>query len=251
MQQEPIHALQRDARLLRGLVQVADAGGDRKAVDLLAVHLKPASLTLPFGKGIVVGGHFDVQELRVELRAQHGGQALALAGILQQHRARAVAEQDAGRAIGPVAQGGGLFRRDDEHAARFARADGAVGGVERLEEAGARAVDVERLAGIAQRARDKAARRGGDMVADDVGADHKIDALRVGVRLLQRALCGQRAEFINGFILQNAAAGDAGMGDDPFVAGIEYFAQIVVGDDLIRQGAAASDDFHSLRPFFF
>ena len=28
---------------------------------------------------------------------------------------------------------------------------------------------------------------------------------------------------------------------DPFVAGIEYFAQIVVGDDLIGQGAAASD----------
>ena len=41
------------------------------------------------------------------------------------------------------------------------------------------------------------------------------------------------------------------MGDDPFVAGIEYFAQIVVGDDLLGQGAAASDDFHSLRPFFF
>ncbi|GAA3210583.1 hypothetical protein GCM10020256_08780 [Streptomyces thermocoprophilus] len=75
---------------------------------------------------------------------QHGPDAGfgAVGAGLDDGGARAVADEDAGGAVGPVGDGGHLVGADDEGAAGGAGADGVVGGGEGVGEAGAHHVDV-------------------------------------------------------------------------------------------------------------
>ena len=72
---------------------------------------------------------------------------LAVGGGGDHRGAGAVAEDDAGRAVGPVGEVGQLLGADDDRVARRAGADGVVDGAQRVGEAGAGGVEVVRARG--------------------------------------------------------------------------------------------------------
>jgi hypothetical protein len=114
------------------------------AEDLVALHAQVA--------GLAVGGDAAVNVEQVLLgpvgaqrkaqQAPVGDGAFALPR-LQHDRAGAVAEQDAGAAVGPVHQPGHGLRADDERAFGAVAGDEPVGDRQRIDEAGADGLDVE------------------------------------------------------------------------------------------------------------
>src|SRR5690606_37319952 len=148
-------------------------------------------------------------------------------------RARPVGEDHRGGPVGPVEPLRQLLGADDQHVPGRARADGGVGGGERVAEARAGGVDVERAGSLDA----QAVRHDGGGVGDRAlhragGHDHQVD---VGGGQPAR---GQRlAARVDGHVLQGLVGArdpallDADARADPFVAGVHGLGQLVVGDD--------------------
>ena len=164
--------------------------------------------------------------------------AMPVRARLEQHRARAVAEQNAGGAVGIVDDRRHLVRADHHHLARPPRADELHRDGQRVDEAGTgglhvEAADVADADHVAQhvggRRKHEIRRRG--------GADKKIDVARVGFCPLQEAAHRFRGHVRGAepLALQDAPLLDAGPLGDPGIAGIDHARELVIGEHVGRQ----------------
>ena len=174
---------------------------------------------------------------------------------LEHDRAGAVAEQDAGGAIGPVEDARIGLRPDHQGTLEAAAAQETVRDREAVDEARAHRLQVE---GGAMRDaepgldRDRAGRK---RVVRGGGGEHdEIDRLRLdpgggkrGLRRLEPHVGGDLAGR------RDVALADAGALDDPLVAGVDLAGELLVGEDALRQVAAAAEhdrtrDGHEAAP---
>ena len=148
-----------------------------------------------------------------------------LSGGLEEDGAGAVAEEDAGGAVGPIHDAGEFLGTDDEGATIGAGAHHVLGDLERVDEAGAGRGDVEAgdVAAQAELGLQEAGRgREGD-VRRHRGDDEQVDVGRRQAGALQGLGGGLGAEVRR--ILARAgdpALADAGAGLDPFVRRIHH-----------------------------
>src|SRR4030088_1687251 len=126
----------------------------------------------------------------------------------------------------------------------LARPDHFVGDRERVYEAAADCLNIERCAALHSQLRlHDASRARKDVVGGRRSRDDEIDFLRNDSRRGKRRaarLDTQIAGGLRGF--GDMTLADAGARPDPFVGGVHLFGQIVVGDDLRRQIAPGTDD---------
>ena len=131
-----------------------------------------------------------------------------------------------------------------QHDAGAAALDERGGLVERVEEAGARGVDVDRRRALgADEQRDVRRQPGRQAVGrdrrDDDGVELRGRAPGVGERALARP-CGEPGELL--VRPQDAALADAGAPDDPRVVGVQARPEVAVGDDPLGQRGADAED---------
>ena len=139
---------------------------------------------------------------------------------LDQHRAGAVAEQHAGRAVGVVDDRRHLVGADHDDLARGAGLDELLRDRQRIEEARARRLHVERAdVADADHVADQVGGRREDEIRRRGGADQEIDLFRRGVGLLQQPAHGFGAHVRGAepLALEDVAFLDAGALGDPGV----------------------------------
>ncbi len=157
-------------------------------------------------------------------RADHGG-------------ARAVAEDDAGRAVVHVQPAGEPLGRDDEDVARLAGADRGRRGAERVDEAGAAGTDVVRAGRVDAEPVGKLRRGGGHRFGHRAGRDEdEVDVGRRDAAVGQRLAAGGLGHVDDRLVrVGPAPLGDADARLDPLVVGVDAARdQVVVGDDVGR-----------------
>ena len=156
-----------------------------------------------------------------------------------------VAEQDAGRAIGPVDDAREHLDPDHQHVLELPDADEGVGDRHPVEKAGAGRRQIEGAA-AGRRAQLLLHEGGGGRertVAGDGPHDDAVDDRRIDARLetgLPPRLGRQIAGRLRG--IQDVALADAGALDDPGVGGVDHARQILVGQDLGGNRATGPDD---------
>ena len=167
----------------------------------------------------------------------------------------AVAEQDAGAAVGVVDDTAERFCRNDEHSPRLARLDVAVRDIGRGNKAGAGIVDVERTdracAQLVLKDRCGVRRVG----IGRAGADQdQIKLTCVDLRVRERILrCAER-KLPCMHVFCNAAFAHTCALYDPFIISIDHVLKHCIGKDKIRQARARADqltvdDFHAPQNF--
>ena len=161
------------------------------------------------------------------------------------HRARAVAEEDAGVAVGVVDHRRHLVGSDDDDALVASALYHRAGQVERVEEsaAGRRRVHGEGVV-HPQSPDDDGGRRGKLVVGSSRGDDKRVDGVGIGSRLLQQLACGlashvARAQPLLG---EDAPLLDADARLDPLIGGIDHARQLLVGEDVVGHVAADTGD---------
>ena len=211
-----------------------DHARDGVAVDLAALHAQ--HLLVALGVEHVrlrgVGAEDEAAAADLELAAR------------DDDRAGAVAEEHRGAAVVVVGDARQRLGAADEHDARAAALDLRGGLVERVDEAGARGVDVDRARALgAERERDVR----GDARRHAVRRDRRDDDLvdlgggAAGVLERQRARArGKLGERLVG--RDDPALADAGAAHDPLVARVEALDEVGVGDDVLGQRGADAED---------
>src|SRR5665213_2753905 len=215
------------------------------AEDFLALHAQMAG-GLGGGRSAIDIQHVVQTAVGKQLGVEHALIA-ALAGsfiTLQHHRARAVAEQDAGTTVGPVQEAAHAFRADQEHRIGLAAPDEIVRHRQAIDEAGTNRLNVEGSA-VGHPQPGLHARGGGGkgFVGCGGAADDDVDFARVHARVGQ-SLARRRQRQVRSLlaIAHHAALADAGALADPGIRGIHDLGQIVVGDDFLRQIGTTTDD---------
>ena len=158
---------------------------------------------------------------------------------LEHDRARAVAEEDAGRAVRPVDVAGQDLAADDEDVLGLARLDEAVGDVEAVEEAGARRGEVRRR-GLrrAEVALHEARRRREEHVARDRPDEDHVEVFGPHVSALQRELGRLRAEVRELLpVRDDVPLLDPGAARDPLVGGVDELLEVRVAQDFLGTAA--------------
>jgi hypothetical protein len=159
-------------------------------------------------------------------------------------RSGTVAEQHAGATIAPVDHSGQGFGTDHQHVSGSAVANVLIGHRQGVDEAGAGRIDVERSAlGHAETVLQQAGGGRKHHVGGGRADQQQIDVARLqSGRLhgLARSLLGQVASGLT--LGGDMALRDAGAFANPLVAGIDHFLEIRVGQDLLGQVPAGSDD---------
>ena len=176
----------------------------------------------------------------MQVRRQDAG----LGVRLQHDRAGAVAEQHAGAAVFPVDHPRQRLGADHEDGLVDARADVRVGDAQRVEEARARGIDVERAAAVGTEA---VLHEAGGGRKDEIGrgrAEHDhVEFGRLHAGGFHRRARGALGEVGGGLALgDDVALADAGARRDPFVAGIDELLEVGVGQDPGRQGTAGTGE---------
>src|SRR5690606_16511328 len=121
----------------------------RELEDLRALHLEEvvASLDRLVRRGRATASPWDMDEIGADAVASEvvveDARLLAL-GAREHDRARAITEEDAGLAVLPIDESRERLGPDDEHVAEDARADETRADGERVDEAGAGRVEIER-----------------------------------------------------------------------------------------------------------
>ena len=165
--------------------------------------------------------------------------------MLQNCRARTVAEQHAGVAICPIDDGRKFFRADDQHRFVGARHDELLADFQRVNESRASRFDVECGGALgADLVLNQTGRGRERHVGRDGGHDDQINLLG-GDSGLSPSPAGRprrpRSE-VNSFSAAMWRSLMPGAGGDPFVGGIDDLLQVGVGQHLGRNvGADASN----------
>ncbi len=172
---------------------------------------------------------------------------LARAGLvdrLHDHRARAVAEQDAGGAVGPVEDAREGLRPDHQRALEIAALQVLVGGRDREHEAGTDRLQVEgRTPSDAELGLNRDRGRWKRLVRRRGGEHDEIDGSGRQVRLFQRRARRGDPEIRSDFAFgRDVALLDAGALHDPLVVGFDEFRKLFVGQ--YAGGKIAADATH-------
>ena len=165
-----------------------------------------------------------------------GSGAVAFAR-LQDQRARAVAEENAGSPVGPVHQPAEGFGADDQHAARCPRDDQSIGIGQGKDEAGADRLHVKgKAARHAKLGLDHRRGRRKGQIGGRGGDDDGVNVARRQPRIGQRRLRRPRAQIRSGLPLGGEmAAFDARAAANPFVRRIDQRHEFTVGHHTLGQ----------------
>ena len=168
---------------------------------------------------------------------------------LEHHRAGAVAEKHAGAAVLEVEDARKDFGTNHERLAGHARADHRIGDRQRVDEARAHGLNVERsAAGDAELLLHQARGRRKHHVRRAGCDDDQVDARGIDIGGFERAPCrGHREVAAADIGLGEVACANAGALDDPLIGGFdavdrELRSQSVVGQAFGRQEAAGAGD---------
>ena len=206
----------------------------REPVRLLALHpdvVLAARDRLGRGRALRAAGgqpdHVRALGLGGELDAER---AAGLVAGRQDRRARAVAEQDAGRSIGVVEEAGEQLRADHQDVLREPGLDPGLGGREPVDEARARRRDVHRRrARVADRLLDEGRGRGHPVVGRERREEDEVDLVRVDARGVDRPQAGDRAHRRGGLVRRgDPPLADAGPADDPLVVRVDHPLEVLV-----------------------
>ncbi len=246
---EPVDIADRQVRLGD---RALDGLGDlvhRVAEDLVALHADLADAVIAVEQPAFDVEQVDLGAVAAQVEAQYAGigrRPLARRG-LQHHGAGAVAEEDAGAAIGIVEELAHRLGADDQATSGGAARDEAVGDRQGIDEARAHGLDVE---GGADRGADLLLHQGGGSRKGHVGCGGgDDDHVNIGGGLagrFQRDLGGPGGHVRGRHALVDAIPlADAGALDDPFIGGVDHPREGFVGDDGFGQKAAHSGDRRS------
>ena len=241
MTDHPVYLVQRLAGLVQHRVQAAGQGIHRKAEHCFAVH----------GDG---GRTVPVRPTGVQDVAAPGPQREGKGGVGQPEdgRARAVAKQDAGGAVGGVHQAGKGFAPDDQGVLPTQRGQQAPRHSSAVQKAGAGRVDVQRgpVFRQAQRRLYLTGHTGGGIRGRQGGAHAAGDVCRGKAAALQRLFCGGNGQRGGGFVRGAPVPGaDAGAGGDPRVTGVHGAAELFVRDRPAGQRPAGGYQLEALHAF--
>ena len=184
--------------------------------------------------------------IRMDMVRQHAAILDGARSLLraQDHRPRPVAEQDAGRAVGPVEDSGKGLGADDERGFRLAEADEVVRHVQRIDEPGADRLDVEGGApGHAERVLDprRGCREG--LVRGRRRDDDQVEIGRLHPGPDESGAGGGGRQVGGEFPLGgDAAFENAGALDDPIVGGVHHPREVFVAEHLLGQIPAVTGD---------
>jgi len=220
-------------------------GLDRVLEDLAALHQDVRTVVdLVRSEACRDADRIPQQLLLAAIGMQMGTEDAGLAAGLEHHRPGPVAEQHAGGAIGPVGDAGQGFGADHQDRGRIAAADELVGHGQGVDETRTGRIDIHRHAALcAQPGLDQAGRGREDDIRRG-GAHHdQVELGRSDAGGLHRTQRRPIAQVAAGLAFGcNVALADAGAGPDPLVAGFHDPAQVVVGQDPVRQIAAGACD---------
>ena len=157
--------------------------------------------------------------------------------VAEHNRTRAVAEKDARRAVRPVEDARQALRTNDESLLVGIEVNEPARLLERVDEAGASRLEIERASIHASEhvLHDTCRRRKCRVVRRRGREDDKPDFLRRNIRHLERFLCGlgrHRRSCLA--FLGDMSRMDAGVRIDPLVRRVERGSDIVVRDDFRR-----------------
>ncbi len=244
MRNQPVDVRARQPVCIQGFIDDGIQRLDRELEDLVAGHVDLDAVIGRVGES-ARDAHRVVEQVFVPaVGVQVGGKDARLGVGLQHHRTGTVAEQHAGAAVAPVDHAREGFRTNHQRGFRRSGTDEVVGHAQRIDEARAGGVDVERGAAVGTQAMLQQAGGGRE---DDVGrgrAQHQqVDFGSIDAGGFERARGGLESQVPGGLSRQrDVALAYAGAFADPFVAGLDLLFQIGVGDDVVRQVAAGSDD---------
>ena len=225
-------------------------GADGEVEDGAAVHLEVAGGVAGGLIGADAALAVDGQRARAVGAEQVEAQAAGLIGVLQHHGARAVAEEAAGVAVGPI--DGAAHDLGGDHQ------DGA--GVDLHHAAGDdQAVDKARAGGAevkgrgvlrAQHPLDLAGDRGIDRVVGRGGGDDDGAELLGGDASILKGAAGGLATEGRGILVRphHVALADAGVRDDPLVARVHHLGHVVIRQNAFGHGRACSCDVRKHVP---
>ena len=163
--------------------------------------------------------------------------------VAQDNRARAVSEEDARRAVGPVEDARQALRADDERLLVGVEVDESARLLERVDEPRARRLQVEGARVDASEHVLHDAGRGWERGVVGRGGREDDEPYLLGRDLchLERGLGGLSAHRGRGLaVFGNVPGVDARVRINPLVARVESGGNVVVRDDLRRQVAAGS-----------
>ncbi len=207
---------------------------DGVAVDLAALHPQQPLL------------HVDVEQVGV---AAVGAQLERRDPVLDlvrrdDDRAGSVGEEDRGAAVGVVGDAAQRFGAADDDEVRAVRLDERRRLVERVEEARARGVEVDRAGEVAADLLGDRGREARHHAIRGEAADHDaVDVLRFAAGVLEGHRAGLGGEVgERARAVEQAALADAGAPDDPLIRRVEVLREIGVRDDLLGQRGSDADD---------
>ena len=196
------------------------------------------------GTTTAAAGHREQIGLRTVRSHARREQTVRVRAVLQNGRARAVAEEHTGVAIFPIDDGGKLLRTNHQHRVVGVRIDELLADLNPVDETRASGLEIE--CGGAVRANlllDETGRRGERHIGRDGGDDDEIDLLRLHASHRHRAARGCRTEVGSKLIVsRDAPLLDAGTAHDPFVGGLDNLREVGVGDDALRYIRADAGD---------
>ena len=163
--------------------------------------------------------------------------AVAAVVGLKQHAARAVTEQDAGRAIGVIDDRRHLVGADHDHLARGAIGDELRGNAQRIEKARAGRLHIERTdVADANHVADQIGGRRKLHIRRGGGADQQIDLFRLGAGFFQETTHGFRRHMRGAepLALEDVTLANAGALGDPGVTGVDHLRQLCIGQQVRR-----------------
>ena len=242
MADHPVHIVQCQLRLVQHRVQTAGQRVHRKAEDGTPVHAD--------GGRAGAAGASCVDSFVAPCAQRDRKRCVAQ---FKDRRARTVAEEHTGRAVGLVHEAGQRFAAHHEGVPSAQRRHQAAGHGGAVDKARAGGVDIQRGAvfGQTQRPLHLTGHTWGGVRCRKGSADTAGHILRRKTTALQRLLCRRDGQRGGGFFLRTPVAGtDAGAGGDPLVAGVHGAAQLFIGDRAAGQSSAGGDQLQTVHARF-
>ena len=163
------------------------------------------------------------------------------------YRARSITEQDRGRAILPIEWAAHGVRTDHKDTVKSG-GDEPICGHEAIGEPRAHRLDVAGATTDTQLCMDGGRRTWHQLIRGGRGDHHEIDVVTGQSSAIQSLLARMNRHFAGR--TTHVTFLDAGSLEDPLVAGVHHFGQVIVGQDLGRQIGSPADNStaaHDLR----